>query len=566
MSEDAPRRSGIARIGLATKFLATSHLCIAVVTAAMLAITVLNLRHELYRQAAEAQETNMRVAWQVLREGGRAVRLVDGRLMAGDVALDGNTEIPDRIRALVGGTATIFLGDRRIATNVVKEDGSRAVGTTLTPGPVHDALFRDKAPYRGEADILGHAYFTAYDPILDESGKVIGALYVGTEKARFFTFLRKIVVNNLIMSLVVAALAGGFVHFVVRRMLRPLSRMQAAMLKLAEGDVSVEIAGAGRGDEIGGMARAVQVFKDNAVKMAALGREKAEQEKRAERERRAAFERLAGEFEASVKGVVEQAFGAAQAMRAMAEQLSQSGTRTAGQADSVAAAADHATSKVEAVSAAAEELTASISEIARQVAQSATVSRDATAEARAANERVGGLAAAASSIGEVVRLITEIAEQTNLLALNATIEAARAGEAGRGFAVVASEVKTLAGQTARATDDITAQIQAIQATTGDTVRAIQGIGRTVERINEAAAAISSAVEEQGAATQDISRNVADALGETARVASNISGVREAAGATTSIAAEVLAAAEGLSQRVDALRGETERFLARVRAA
>ena len=508
----------------------------------------------------------MRVAWQILREQGADVRLEDGKLIAGETVLNDNNEMVDLIRDLVGGTATIFQGDLRVATNVTKSDGSRAVGTQLAQGPVHDSIFVDKQSYRGEADILGVPYFTAYDPILDRAGNVIGVLYVGIEKQKFFTVIRDIVVHNLIMSLAVAALAGVFVHFVVKQLFKPLVRLRKAMQALSTGDTGIAVEGSERQDEIGGMARAVQVFKENAIGMARLSAEKAEQERRAGEERRQAFGKLANEFEANVSGVVDQVSNAANTMRGSAESLCSNGEQAKTQASAAAAATEQAATRVGTVASSAEELAASIAEITRQVAQSSEISTGAANQARTANTRVQGLADAARNIGEVLQLITEIAEQTNMLALNATIEAARAGEAGRGFAVVASEVKSLANQTAKATEEIGAQIREIQSTTASTVDAIQSVGKTIDQVNEIAQTIASAMEEQAAATAEIARNVQEAVGGAGEASKNVAGVSKATTDNRSTALGVLEAASSLSRQAEALRGEVARFLKDIRAA
>jgi methyl-accepting chemotaxis protein len=398
------------------------------------------------------------------------------------------------------------------------------------------------------------------------------------------------------------AIAAAVAFFTGRAIVTPVKAMTEAMGRLAEGDKSVEVPAQDRSDEIGDMAGAVQIFKDNAIRMeemakeqaeadrrAAEDKEKAEAEKRrleaeqleaerqAEEEKRAAEQRaqeaereaerqkaeeaaerqrqaeerakrldtLIEEFDSQVSSALETVSSAANEMQSTAQSMTATADESSRQSTVVASASEQASSNVQTVASAAEELSSSIAEISNQVAQSAKIAEEAVREADRTNTTVQGLAEAAGKIGDVVGLINDIAGQTNLLALNATIEAARAGEAGKGFAVVASEVKNLASQTARATS---------------------GIGGTIGKINEIAGSIASAVEEQGAATGEISRNVQEAAKGTQEVTENITGVTQAAAETGSAASQVLSAAGELSQQSTTLRDQVESFLTQIRAA
>jgi methyl-accepting chemotaxis protein len=369
-----------------------------------------------------------------------------------------------------------------------------------------------------------------------------------------------LVIAGVLVSVMLAAIVARY--FVVG----PITGMIGAMGRLAENDLTVAVGGVGRKDEIGAMARAVQIFKDNMIETERLRGEQDELKTRAEAEKRAALNALADEFEASVKSVVEIVSSSSTELRATAQSMSGTAEETSRQATAVAAASEEASTNVQTVSSAAEELSSSIAEISRQVSESAQIANQAVDDADRTDGQIQGLAEAAQKIGDVVKLIADIAAQTNLLALNATIEAARAGEAGKGFAVVASEVKSLATQTARATEEIGGKIAEMQAATGQSVAAVQGIGRTIGRINEIATTIASAVEQQGAATQEIARNVQQASAGTSDVSTNIAGVTQAAQETGSAATQVLASSSELARQGETLRGEIDAFVSKIRAA
>ena len=362
-----------------------------------------------------------------------------------------------------------------------------------------------------------------------------------------------------------AVAIGIILAFIIGRGVSgPLGRMTGAMRRLADGDLETEVPAVGRRDEIGEMAGAVQVFKENALENVRLEAAQAEAAARAEVEKRDTMNRMADEFEATVGDVVDKVSTASEGMQTTAASMASTAEETSQQSLAVTAAAEETSTNVQTVAAATEELSSSITEIGRQVAQSAVVAANAVTEAQRGNQKVQGLAQAANKIGEVVALITDIAEQTNLLALNATIEAARAGDAGKGFAVVASEVKNLANQTAKATEEIGAQIGGIQAATEEAVEAIESVGKTIGTMDEIATTIASAVEEQAAATQEIARNVEQAAAGTQDVSANITGVTQAANDTGTASGEVLRSAGELSEQSVLLRREVDSFVAKVR--
>ncbi len=367
------------------------------------------------------------------------------------------------------------------------------------------------------------------------------------------------------LSILSVLLGIGGSMIVARSITQPVNSLTATMGRLADGDLSVDVGFTDNRDEIGDMSRALEVFKTNGIERRRLEEEQAAA--REARERRAqALETLMGRFDQDVQALVGELGSASTQMRASAQSMSALSEQTAQQSMSVASAAEQASANVQAVATATEELSSSLGEITRRVAESAQITRVAYDQANETNRTVNSLSEAAGRIGTVVQLIADIAGQTNLLALNATIEAARAGEAGKGFAVVASEVKSLATQTARATGDISEQVQQVQSATQQAVDAIRSITGTIARVNEIAAAIAAAVEEQGAATQEIARNVQQAAAGTQDVTSTIDSVRGAADETGQSAGEVLNAAVSLQSQSTRLTQVVGSFLTGVKAA
>jgi methyl-accepting chemotaxis protein len=372
--------------------------------------------------------------------------------------------------------------------------------------------------------------------------------------------------HSLILSGIAVLLALAIAFLLARAIVRPVKAMTATMDRLSRGDMSAEIPGTRRKDEIGEMSHAVRIFKDSMVEAERLREEQERQKAETAAQRKVDMARLADQFEQAVGSIVKTVASAATELRASAQSMSSTAEETNKQAQAVASASNEAAASVQTVASAAEELSSSVDEIARQITQSNDVASKAVRQAETSNSEMAGLATAAQKIGDVVRLIEEIASQTNLLALNATIEAARAGEAGKGFAVVASEVKTLATQTGKATEEISGQIAAVQAATQNSVSAINGIGETIRTISTISGTIAAAVEEQTAATREIARNVQQAAQGTSEVTENIVSVSQAANDTGAAAGQVLGSAEELSHQAELLRGELSRFIEVVRAA
>ncbi len=520
-------------------------------------------------------------------------------------------------RGTLEGVLVFQMPIDRLNATMQQTAGMGETGETFIFGI--DSLMRSDSRFAAESTILAKSVDTeaAKRALAGEQGVLVGTDasrgevlsaydyidFLGTRWGlaseastdEVFGPIRSMVKFNVLFGLLTLVGVSVLGFLFARTIVRPMSALSTVTTEIAEGNKSADVPARVRQDELGDMARAVEIFKANAIKMeqlaaeqleaerqAAEDREKAQQEREtariqrehemketeeaAEAERKAALTAMANSFEQAVMGVVSGVGDSAKELEVTAKAMNQTVDVTNEQALSASSATEQASTNVQTVASAAEQLAASIQEITRQVNQSADNSRAATGLAERTNETVGALSEATQRIGEVVTLINDIASQTNLLALNATIEAARAGDAGKGFSVVAAEVKELASQTAKATDEISQQITAIQQTSSGAVDAIGEIATAIAGINDLATGIAAAVEEQAAATNEISRNVQEAASGTSVVSSNISQVSNAVGETGSAAQSVLTAAGDLTTKSENLRREVDAFLRDVRAA
>ncbi len=554
---------------------------VAVVTLAIIAMVALASAAQIFvaykslttfASAAEVrQRFNLRVAATVLKKDlpGASVEWSPSgdpaRVILDHVPEFNEHGIVDEVSRVTGATTTLFAYDpgagvfTRKTTSVRKADGSRAVGTKLDKtGPVQAALLGGRT-YLGEADILGVGYRTAYMPIYASNGQISGSLYVGVKKSdvdgNIHAWMRSVgIVSTLVLALF--SVAG---MLIAQRILRPVTDLAASVGRISAGDLVNAVPHVGRHDEIGSLAGAVERFRDQAIE-----RERHEDAARAERQneihRQKTLEQMVGRFRGLVGEIVLSVNSQAGAMSGTARTLNNVAARAEQTAGSARMASSDSSANIQAVSAAAEELTSSIAEISRQIQGTSERASEATSIARHTDGRISGLAELAGKVGAIVEMIRTIAQQTNLLALNATIEAARAGEAGKGFAVVASEVKTLAGHTSRATDEIAAQVAAIQQATLEAVDDIRLISGAVTEIDTLTHSVANAIAQQNDATGEIARAISQASQSSASASLNVESVASVIGETNDEANRVAQATGHLSDTAKKLTETVDAFL------
>jgi methyl-accepting chemotaxis protein len=547
------------------------------------------------REAVMQQEANMRVAWDALHQRGARFSREGDRLLLNGIALNGETATVDRVKSLVGGVATIFMGDTRIATNVMKSPGVRAVGTPLAKGPVYDAVLKEGKRYRGQAVVLGAPYFVAYDPIKDASGAVVGILFVGVAKADYFQPVYRQLMGLGLIGLGLAGAGVGVSVLMVRQQLRPLQDIRNAMEKVMSGDLSVALPFSGRPDDMGLMADAVHTFRDDVREKSRIEAESArlsaeaesrdratdEQRRAREAEQNAVVEALAASLGRLAKGDLTTRIDAkfvgrdaqiktdfneaVKSLREAMESISDTTEGIRGGSDEIANASDDLARRTEQQAASLEETAAALDQITGAVKRSAEGAQQVSAAAtnakadaersgevvRDAVEAMSGIETSSREISQIIGVIDEIAFQTNLLALNAGVEAARAGDAGRGFAVVASEVRALAQRSAGAAKEIKgliansgAHVERGVRLVGETGQALSGIVIKVSEINGLISDIAQSSQQQAGGLNEINA----AINQMDQVTQqNAAMVEEATAASANLKSEAAALAELVSR-------------------
>ena len=543
-TQSRPGIFALTRASVATKAIAVAALGLVALTLVLAGVTVSTVEHDARRVAAQRLETAMMLAWELVYNEGTKFSLEDGRLKADKVVLNDRPQVFDKLRRVGDAVAGLYAGDA--AVTMTMTDGGHAARLDAA---VHSSLAADKS-YRGETLLMGEPYFTAFDPIKDTDGKVIGALFIGLSKRSLMAGAEAVRTDVMLYGGLIALVVLVVLFVWLNRLLRPIGLLTTVSRRIVDGEAVTDVPGTRRQDDVGQLARGIQSLAHDAARKRELEAGDATRRAALEEEKQRAHRHMVTSLESEIDRELPKITGLAGDMSSAAGHMVDASQRASSECAAVGQSAELAAQHANQVTSAAEQLSLSIGEIAARVSDATVATGSAVRAVEEIATRGHQLVERVGQIGRFSDLITNIANQTNLLALNATIEAARAGEAGKGFAVVATEVKNLASQTGRATEEIRQQVGLIQEVTQAVTGGLDQIRGVIERLDQTSTAVASAVEEQRAATGEIARSVGEST-------SGIRVVSDGIGRVSALAAAVLEQAQGVASVADKISAEAE---------